>query len=101
LLLERKINTLAIEPPPAELQNLFRSNTPLSRRFLANTRTFNNAFAFASFGSSSKYRDMRRPAGRGPNTFQVKGQLYHKIGGILPPNAQQPQFAQFFFTIPI
>jgi len=40
---------------------------------------------------------MRRPRGRGPNTFQVKGQLYHKIGGIVPPNAKQPQFAQIYF----
>jgi len=87
----------AIEPPPAELQDLFRGDTPLSRRFLAQIRTFNNAFAFASFGTSTRYRNMRQPRGRGPNTFQVKGQLYHKIGGILPPTGQQPQFAQIYF----
>jgi hypothetical protein len=80
-----------------ELQNLFRGDSSLSKRFLANIRTFNNAFAFASFGTSTKYRDMRQPRGRGPNTFQVKGQLYHKIGGIVPPNGQQPQFAQIYF----
>ena len=95
--LHGKVNMPAVEAPPAELQNLFRGDTPLSRRFLANTRTFNNAFAFAPFGTSTKYRDMQRPPGRGPNTFEVKGQLYHKIGGILPPNAQQPQFAQICF----
>jgi hypothetical protein len=92
-----RVNMLAIEAPPAELQHLFRGDTPLSRRFFANTRTFNNAFAFASFGTNTKYRDMRRPRGTGPSTFQVEGQLYHKIGGILSPNAKQPQFAQIYF----
>ncbi|KAK5809422.1 hypothetical protein F5H01DRAFT_280754, partial [Linnemannia elongata] len=95
--LQGKVNMPAIEPPPAELQDLFRGDTPLSRRFLAQIRIFNNAFAFASFGTSTRYRDMRQPRGRGPNTFQVKGQLYHKIGGILPPTGQQPQFAQIYF----
>jgi hypothetical protein len=87
----------AIEAPPAELQNLFKGNTPLSRRFLSNTHPFNNAFAFASFGTSTKYSEMRNLPGRGPSTFQVKGQLYHNIGGILPPMGKPPQFAQIYF----
>lgn len=87
----------SIEAPPAELQNLFKGDTPLSRRFLSNTRPFNNAFAFASFGTSTKYREMRNPPGRGPTTFQVKGQLYHMMGGLLPPSGKQPQFAQLYF----
>jgi len=63
----------AIKPPPAELRDLFRGDTPLSKRFLAHTRTFNNAFAFASFGTSTKFRDMRDRVAEDQIPFKSRG----------------------------
>ncbi|KAF9176216.1 hypothetical protein BGZ50_001392, partial [Haplosporangium sp. Z 11] len=44
--------------------------------------------------------DTTRPAGRGPSIFRIHGELYHRIGSILPAHGQQPVFAQIYFHDP-
>lgn len=82
--------------PPEPLQELLRGDTPLSKHFLKHIRIFNNAFAFASFGTSTNQANIPQPRGRGPNTFQVKGSIYHRIGSLLPGPGRSPQFAQIY-----
>src|SRR5690606_32813591 len=67
--------------PPIELQELFARDNAISKKFLDQIRIFNNAFAFVSLGVKM---DTTRPAGRGPPTFRIHGELYHRIGSILP-----------------
>lgn len=74
-----------IQVPPTELQELYIGNTSDSRRFLKLSRIINNAFGFASLGTSTKRGNMRVIPGRGPNTFQIKGSLYHIVGTLIPP----------------
>ncbi|OAQ22440.1 hypothetical protein K457DRAFT_60613, partial [Linnemannia elongata AG-77] len=52
--LQGKVRMRIIEAPPVELKDLFRGDTSVSKRFLSQIRTFNNAFAFASFGTYTK-----------------------------------------------
>ena len=34
---------------------------------------------------------------QGVYTFKVKGSIHHRIGSLLPPNQQRPQFLQLYF----
>lgn len=94
--LHGKVKIPTITAPPKKLQRLFKGDSAISKRFLSQSRIMNNVFAFSSFGTSIKNGDVRHIPGRGPPTFQARGQLYHKIGSLLPPHGQQRQFAQLY-----
>ncbi|KAK3815334.1 MAG: hypothetical protein J3Q66DRAFT_344374 [Benniella sp.] len=80
--------------PPDGLRELFKGRTSNSKRFLANTRSFNSAFAFVSLGCKV---DNKFPGYRGPPTFRIHGELYHRIGSLIPPSNQDPVFSQIYF----
>jgi len=80
--------------PPDGLRELFEGHTSNSKRFLANTRSFNSAFAFVSLGCKV---DNKFPGYRGPPTFRIHGELYHRIGSLIPPSNQDPMFSQIYF----
>ena len=80
--------------PPSGLRELFLSETPESKWFLDNIRTFNNAFSFVSLGCKI---DRSFHNGRGPNTFRIQGTLYHRLGNLDVHDNQSPKYAQVYF----
>lgn len=78
------------EPPPA-LLNFFGPD-PLSRHFLQEIRKYNSCFQMTSFGATK----IATMGGYMP-TFKVQGQIYHKIGSLLPVPDQDTKFLQIYF----
>jgi len=66
-------------------------NTSESKEFKNNIRSYNSCFQMTSFGSNRK----KEP---GYNiTFIIQGQIYHRIGSLLPVD-NNPSFLQIYFV---
>ena len=76
---------------PQTLFDLFTSSSNESIEFRKYIRTYNNTFAFTSFGV--KYDKNLCKRNRGIYTFRVQGQVYHFINEILPSN-NEPSYLQ-------
>ena len=74
-----------IPEPPEELRKLFEQ-----KKFTDNIRGYNNILAMASIGCTTP------ESVRGPN-FKIQGKVYHKIGSLLPSDAENPKFLQLYF----
>lgn len=57
--------------------------------FLSNVRNYNNAFCMTSLGCEEEWN---------PMTFKISGQIYHRIGSLLPANVQNSRFLQIYFV---
>lgn len=77
--------------PPEPLQSLFIPCS-LSKHFLENIRKCNACFQMTSFGASRIIND----DGYMP-TFKVMGQVYHRIGSLLPVAEEDSKFLQLYF----
>lgn len=95
-----------LPPPPAELQDLFTSDSPgtylphlltdpaEARQFRKHIRFYNNAFAFTSMGTSRGEDPIVHT--RGVPVFKIGGELYHRIGSLLPPEGTPPRYLQTY-----
>uniref|UniRef100_A0A8D9E7B6 OTU domain-containing protein n=1 Tax=Cacopsylla melanoneura TaxID=428564 RepID=A0A8D9E7B6_9HEMI len=84
-----------LPPPrllPEPLFSLLTNNHPESEHFLINLRKYNSCFQMTSFGA----KEIRE--GNFMPTFKVQGQVYHRIGSLLPPPELQPAFLQIYFV---
>jgi hypothetical protein len=72
---------------------LFDNQSKDSKKFQANTRTYNVMFSFTSPGMEL---DKSYNNGRGPPTLRLQGQICHRIGSMLPLAGQRPKFAQLY-----
>ncbi|VFR01036.1 unnamed protein product [Cuscuta campestris] len=88
-----KVALPSLLPPPQHLQDLFLGATTKSHHFKKNIRAYNNMFCFTSMGGKI---DHAMNNGGGPPTYSLNGQNYHKIGTLLPPEDQNPRFAQLY-----
>ncbi|RIA81270.1 hypothetical protein C1645_675349, partial [Glomus cerebriforme] len=79
-----------IDPPPY-LLNLYTSSDSDAVSFCKNIRRYNNVLACTSFGA-----DINVIAGQGISDFCIHGQVYHRIGSLLPEDGIQPKFAQLY-----
>ncbi|GJW78263.1 hypothetical protein Tco_0139945 [Tanacetum coccineum] len=79
-------------PPP--LNNMLNYNHPATSKFRDQIRVYNDMFCFTSFGAKI---DHSINTGRGPYTFRINGQNYHRMGSLLPKEGIQPKFAQLYF----
>ncbi|KAG6730872.1 hypothetical protein I3842_01G101300, partial [Carya illinoinensis] len=86
--------SLATNAVPDQLYDLFTSNTDESTHFKTYVRTYNNKFAFTSFGVKFD-RDLCR-RNRGIYTFRTQGQIYHYINDLIPLNGR-PSYLQLYF----
>jgi hypothetical protein len=66
--------------------------TPESKHFLDNIRKYNSCFQMTSFGTSKEVVD----SGFMP-TFRIQGQVYHRVGSLLPPSNEEHKFLQIYF----
>ncbi|CAF1021035.1 unnamed protein product [Adineta steineri] len=87
-----KVKLAPLRLPPEPLESLMLGETSESKHFLDNIRKYNSCFQMTSFGTSEKVTD----TGFMP-TFRVQGQVYHRVGSLLPPSNAEPVFLQIYF----
>jgi hypothetical protein len=78
--------------PPSYLLDLYTSSSSEASSFRKNIRAYNNLLACTSFGADIDERFQ----GQGVSNFRVHGQIYHRIGSLLPENGHPPMFAQLY-----
>lgn len=66
-------------------------NSEVSKNFIKNIRSYNNALAFASFGAS-----LQKLAGKGPSVLCICGQIYHNAFSLHPNDSQQRKYGQLY-----
>ncbi|KAG6628131.1 hypothetical protein CIPAW_15G180000 [Carya illinoinensis] len=86
--------SLATNTVPDQLYDLFTSNIDESVHFKTYVWTYNNKFAFTSFGVKFDKDLCRR--NRGVYTFRTQGQIYHYIDDLIPLNSR-PSYLQLYF----
>ncbi|CAE1304472.1 unnamed protein product [Acanthosepion pharaonis] len=86
-----KIQLAPFQELPAPLKALLEGSSLDSKHFLAKIRQYNCAFQMTSFGGNAF-----REVGWNP-TFKVQGQVYHRIGSLLPETATDSAFLQIYF----
>ncbi|KAH0691484.1 hypothetical protein KY289_018842 [Solanum tuberosum] len=79
--------------PPTLLNELLFGSGDKSRHFRENIRNYNSMFSFTSMGGKI---DASVNQTKGPRTFRLSGQNYHKIGSLLPTKGFTPKFAQLY-----
>jgi hypothetical protein len=87
-----KVKLTPLRPPPQPLESLMSGITPESKHFLDNIRKYNSCFQMTSFGASEEVFE----SGFMP-TFKVQGQVYHRVGSLLPPSNEEHKFLQIYF----
>ncbi|XP_061394301.1 uncharacterized protein LOC133329850 [Musca vetustissima] len=71
-------------PPPQPLLSLMTGSHLDSQHFLRNIRKYNSAFQMTSFGASNVMKF-------------VEGQIYHRMGSLLPSSNEDPNCLQIYF----
>ena len=78
---------------PSPLDILLTENDSRSRLFKQNIRMYNSALSFTSIGVKV---DQEVTGTSGVYTFRIHGNMYHRIGTLLPNSETPPQFAQIY-----
>ncbi|XP_017470385.1 PREDICTED: uncharacterized protein LOC108362062 [Rhagoletis zephyria] len=86
-----KVRLPELQYPPEPLASLLSGSTPQSNHFLDHIQMYNSCFQMTSFGATNIIRDNFMP------TFKIQGQIYHKIGSLLPFPDANYQFLQIYF----
>ncbi|XP_039969017.1 uncharacterized protein LOC126764705 [Bactrocera neohumeralis] len=86
-----KVKLPALEPPPEPLHSLLTGESPTSKHFLQNIQAYNSCFQMTSFGATKIIRDSFMP------TFKIQGQIYHRVGSLIPFADADYQFLQIYF----
>ncbi|KAF6141620.1 hypothetical protein GIB67_001172 [Kingdonia uniflora] len=84
--MDGKIRVPNLDQLPNELQELYDGNKPRSRSFRKYIREYNAANVFTSLGVTMADRLI---LGREPSSFVIHGELYHRIGALLPNQGQE------------
>ena len=87
-----KIRLSQLQLPPEPLESLMSGATSRSKHFLENIRKYNSCFQMTSFGATNEVCE----PGFMP-TFKVQGQVYHRVGSLLPLPDEKPRFLQIYF----
>ncbi|GFS82586.1 uncharacterized protein NPIL_551101 [Nephila pilipes] len=85
-----KIKLPQLREPPEPLKTLLAGYTAESKHFLSNIRKYNSCFQMTSFGAEIITTHFMP-------IFKVKGQIYHKVGSLLPFPKGQHKFLQMYF----
>src|SRR2546423_2770538 len=78
---------------PSPLDILLTGNDSRSCLFKQNIRMYNSALSFTSIGVNV---DQEVTGTSGVYTFRIHGEMYHRIGTLLPNSETPPQFAQIY-----
>ncbi|KAH8975256.1 hypothetical protein BDL97_01G145700, partial [Sphagnum fallax] len=91
-----KVTLPPLAPPPEPLRRLLTSNELDAKDFRQHIRSYNNALAFTSVGANLD----TSVAQRGNYTYRLRGELYHRMGSLLPQLGEAPKFAQLYINDP-
>lgn len=104
-----KVKLPRLRPPPEPLWTLVSGTGGESTQFLQNIQQYNNCFQMTSFGATNIIRGSFMPTfkvcpqslsqhHKNINTLiQIQGQIYHRVGALLPPPDGDYQFMQMYF----
>lgn len=87
-----KVKLEDLKPLPSTLMELLTRKHKLSSHFFNNIRIYNCCFQMTSFGTSTP---IKHETGYMP-TFKINGQLFHRIGSLLPVD-EDHKFLQLYF----
>ncbi|XP_025407422.1 uncharacterized protein LOC112681377 [Sipha flava] len=82
--------------PPEPLKSFLAGESDDSKLFLRKTRKFNSCFQMTSFGAT-KICDLTSDGNNFVTTFKIQGQVYHKIGSLMPMPNDDQKFLQIYF----
>jgi len=85
-----------LAPPPEPLKWLLTTNEADVKDFRQRIRSYNNALAFMSVGANLD-TSVAQP---GNYTYRLRGELYHRMGSLLPQPSEAPQFTQLYINNP-
>ena len=88
-----KIKLPLLEYPPRPLYDLLYGGHEKSRNFLEHIRKYNMMFAFTSMGG---YQDNSVNRGKGPYSYRLGGNNYHRLCSLLPIQGESPKFSQLY-----
>ena len=86
-----KVRLELIQEPPEPLKSLLTGQHEFSKHFLGKIRCYNSAFQMTSFGAKEIKEGNFMP------TFKILGQVYHRIGSLLPVENEKSKFLQIYF----
>ena len=86
-----KVKLPELAPMPDYLRRLYLGEDRLSPDFFKNIRSYNSAFQMTSFGHHRVTEGGFNP------TFKIQGQVYHRIGSLLPTPGIPPVYLQIYF----
>lgn len=122
-----KVKLPAFQSPPDPLHSLIFGTSPMSKHFLSHIQQYNSTFAMTSFGATKIVRDNFMPTFKvnekcgnyencnlnnnyfdvfknsDPSSYyinhliQIQGQLYHRVGSLLPFPDGDHCFLQIYF----
>ncbi|UYV74635.1 hypothetical protein LAZ67_12000343 [Cordylochernes scorpioides] len=88
-----KVRLPLIDLPPEPLRSLLSGENSDSVHFLRNIRKYNSCFQMTSFGAEKQTHSVTFPT-----TFSIQGQVYHRIGSLMPSENQPSRFLQIYFV---
>ena len=83
-----------LNEPLEPLKSLFEGVTYDSKQFLNNILKYNSCFQMTSFGADNIVSNRE---GLNWSNFKVQGQVYHRIGSLLPMTNLNEVFLQIYF----
>lgn len=91
---EGRVCLPALQPPPQLLKMLLSPNAcPDSNHFRDLIRTYNSLLSMTSIGC---HVDEHINNGSAPYVFKISGEVYHRIGSLLPVADCRPSFLQLY-----
>ncbi|PKK55868.1 hypothetical protein RhiirC2_801298 [Rhizophagus irregularis] len=81
-----KVRLPPVLDPPPYLFDLYTSSLSEAINFRKNIRAYNGILACSSFGANidESFQD------QGVSNFKIHGQIYHRIGSLMPDEEQKP-----------
>jgi hypothetical protein len=84
----------SLAPPPEPLKQLLIGNEVDVKDFRQRIRSYNNALTFTFVGANLD-TSVAQP---GNYTYHLRGELYHRMGSLLPQLGDAPKFAQLYIS---
>jgi len=91
-----KVTLPPLAPPLEPLRRLFTSNEVDAKDFRERIRFYNNALAFTYVGANLD-TNVAQPSNY---IYHFRGELYHRMGSLLPQLGEAPKFAQLYISDP-
>jgi len=85
--------------PPQQLFDLYHGENSAAIEFRENIRFYNKALAFTSTGGSGRIMGELFD-GNGPPSYKIQGEMFHRLGSLLPNEGTAPTYSQLYVYDP-